>query len=196
MASKYVDFNVDTVYVRTNIQKTENDLYTYNELQMTYDEYAAYKDSLLIEDVEILKLELRKISKTIDIENSSYDEIQQYCIEKSKKNLEEHLSNNPILSTCHKEFEKLYSITKDKQTLLAQMIAITRLAIENNVEYQPSWNASGEECTYDWTLEELKQLSFEIENVVRPLISRQQKMEAKIKQSKTKEEILNININF
>lgn len=62
--------------------------------------------------------------------------------------------------------------------------------------FQPSWNARGEVCTYDWTLEELIVLGADIEAVVRPLVSAQQTMEAQIVSATTKEEILAINITF
>jgi hypothetical protein len=52
------------------------------------------------------------------------------------------------------------------------MILITQVAQQSVIDYQASWNATGEDCTYDWTIEGLKQLAFEIENVVRPLINK------------------------
>lgn len=63
-------------------------------------------------------------------------------------------------------------------------------------KYQPSWNASGEPCTYDWTLNELKQLAAEIEAVVRPLISRQQTMEVEIKSATTIDEVNGVSLSF
>lgn len=63
-------------------------------------------------------------------------------------------------------------------------------------KYQPSWNAAGEPCTYDWTLNELKQLAAEIEAVVRPLISKQQTMEVQIKGATTIEEAKSVSLSF
>lgn len=62
--------------------------------------------------------------------------------------------------------------------------------------FQPSWNARGEVCTYDWTIEELIVLGADIESVVRPLVSAQQTMEAQIMAATTKEDILAITITF
>lgn len=62
--------------------------------------------------------------------------------------------------------------------------------------FQPSWNARGEECTYDWTLEELVILGADIEARVRPLVSLQQSMESQIMSALTKEEILAVTITF
>lgn len=62
--------------------------------------------------------------------------------------------------------------------------------------FQPSWNARGEKCTYDWTLEELVILGADIEARVRPLVSLQQSMESQIMTALTKEEILAVTITF
>lgn len=63
-------------------------------------------------------------------------------------------------------------------------------------KYQPSWNAAGEPCSYDWTLNELKQLAAEIEAVVRPLISKQQTMEVEIKAATSIEAVKAVNLSF
>lgn len=122
--------------------------------------------------------------------------LKTQLIAKSKDNLEAYLVGNPITSSCHGGVAKQYTITKDKQALLTQMILITQVAINAGAEYQPSWNAQGEACTYDWTIAELQQLAFEIEAVVRPLVSHQQSIEADINNAETKEEVLAVNIEF
>ena len=62
--------------------------------------------------------------------------------------------------------------------------------------FQPSWNARGEVCTYDWTMEELIILGADIEAKVRPLVSLQQSMESQIMSATTREEILSVKITF
>ena len=62
--------------------------------------------------------------------------------------------------------------------------------------FQPSWNARGEECTYDWTLEELVVLGADIEAKVRPLVSLQQSMESQIMAATSRDEILEVVITF
>lgn len=133
---------------------------------------------------------------SFDYENATLEEVKAHQIELSKLTLENYLSSNTITSICHGSTEKQYTITKEKQTLLTQMILITQMAAQSNITYQSSWNAAGEACTYDWTLEELKQLAFEIEIIVRPLVSQQQTMEAKITAATTKDEILAVDITF
>ncbi len=138
----------------------------------------------------------KQVNPTIDIEACTLEELKAWQVNQSKKNLEAYLESNPIKSSAHGDIEKTYSITREKQSLLTQMILVTQLAIQSGVEYQPSWNAAGEACTYDWTLVELQQLAFEIEAVVRPLVSHQQTMEADINTAESKEAVLAVNIEF
>jgi hypothetical protein len=138
----------------------------------------------------------QKVNPTINIETCSLEELKTWQINVSKKNLEDYFINNPISSSCHGGVTKQYTITKEKQSLLAQMIIVAQLAINNNIPYTPSWNAQGEPCTYDWTLLELQTLAFEIENIVRPKISHQQMVEAQINACITKDDVLAIDITF
>ncbi|WMJ88850.1 hypothetical protein [Anaerocolumna sp. MB42-C2] len=133
---------------------------------------------------------------SLDLDTCTIEELKAYQIAKSKENLEAYLENNPVTSKCHGGIKKNYSITKEKQSLLTQMILITQVAIQAGIDYQPSWNAQGEPCTYDWTLAELQQLAFEAEAVVRPLVSKQQTIEAHINTAKTKDDVMIVNIEF
>jgi hypothetical protein len=132
----------------------------------------------------------------ININTATLEEVKMYQVVKSRKALETYLVTNPILSTCHNPNGAYYAITEDKQRYLTQMIMITQLAIQAGQEYLPSWNATGEPCTYDWTLEQLQQLAFEIESVVRPKITAQQTMEAQINACITKDEVLLVSVIF
>lgn len=137
-----------------------------------------------------------KIEPTIDINTCTLEDLKKWQIRLSNENLSAHLYKNPVFSTCHNPEGAYYSITSDKQTYLAQMIMVTQMAMQNNIPYQPSWNESGKPCTYDWTLEQLSQLAFEIESVVRPLINKQQLIEQQIKECETKEEVLEVDVEF
>lgn len=142
------------------------------------------------DDISKLKKEIAALNPDINLDTCSLDELKVYQITKSKKALEIYLEANPITSDCHGGIEKQYSITKEKQALLTQEIAIVQMAIQTGIEYQPSWNAADEPLTYDWTLEELKQLAFEVVTLVKPLVSHQQTIEANINAAQTKEEVL------
>lgn len=118
--------------------------------------------------------------------------LKEYRIKLSKVNLATYLKEHPVTSSAHQDKEGLYSITEEKQSLLMAMIMMATL----NPTYQPSWNTVGEPCSYDWTLDELKALAADIEKVVRPLISKQQKMESDINKAETIEAVKAISIVF
>ena len=132
----------------------------------------------------------------IDTDTCTLEQLKAYLTTKSKDNLESYLAAHPITSKAHKGVDKQYTITKEKQTLLTQMIMIAQVTVNAGQTYQPSWNAQGEPCTYDWTLQELQQLAFEAEAVVRPLVSHQQTMEAEINAAETKENALAVKVEF
>lgn len=122
-------------------------------------------------------------------------EKKESMIIQSRQNLADYLASHTVTSTCHGEPAE-YNITSEKQSYLASMIMTAQMAAEAGLDYQPSWNASGQVCTYDWTLEQLRQLAFEIEGVVRPLVSGQQTMETLIRAAVSEEELDGIDITF
>jgi predicted nucleic acid-binding Zn-ribbon protein len=146
-----------------------------------------------VEDVDKRVSDLEPVTDytTLDLEAA-----KQFRITESQTALEEYLAAHPITSTCHGGVEASYSITKEKQTYLQSMISVASLAAQSGVPYQPSWNATGEVCSYDWTLEELTQLAMEIEAVVRPLVSYQQTLENQIKAVTSMEELSAITIDY
>lgn len=120
---------------------------------------------------------------------------KQVLIAQSKRNLADYLASHTITSECHGE-AAAYSITSEKQSYLSCMIMTAQMAQAAGIDYQPSWNAAGQVCTYDWTLAQLQQLAFEIEAAVRPLVSKQQTMEMQLSASQSLEELENIDITF
>lgn len=143
-----------------------------------------------------LKSTVNSMIPNTNIDTMSLAEAKEYRIAESKSLLQEYLENNPITSTCHAGKEAKYSITSDKQQYLVSMIAVAEMAEKAGVQYQPSWNASGESCTYDWTVDELKQLAFEMETVVRPLVSKQQTIETTIRACKTISDVKAVEISY
>jgi translation elongation factor EF-G len=143
-----------------------------------------------------LNTKVNELNPSIDVNTCTLDELKNWYINLSKKNLENYFNTSTIESSCHGDVSKQYAISREKQLLLANMILITQMATQAGITYQASWNASGEPCTYDWTIAELQQLAFEIESIVRPKISEQQTIESNIKVCTTKDEILAIDITF
>ena len=127
--------------------------------------------------------------------NSVLDEAKMKKIAETKKALASFLDTHKISSSCHGEMKE-YSITSEKQQYLANMILTAQMAEQAGVEYQVSWNAAGEPCTYDWNVEQLRQLAFEIETDVRPLVSKQQAMEVQLREASNIEELHAIKIDF
>lgn len=148
-------------------------------------------------DIEKVIIDINnKLNPSINYNTCTIDEIKDWQIDKSKEKLDSYLNNNPIESNCHGGIMKRYSITKEKQALLTQMILVTQLALQKGNNYQPYWNATGETSTYDWTLDELQQLELEIDSFVRPMVNHQQMTEDQIRSAETKEEVLAISIEF
>lgn len=154
--------------------------------------------------VATMENKLATLESTIQAFNTEPDastmeltELKTFLIKKSSSALEKYLDLHPITSTCHGGISKEYSITSDKQQYLNQAIALATIAVQNGDEtYKISWNARGEECTYDWTVSEMIELAFEINQVVRPLISKQQSIETLINASVTTSEALTVEIKY
>ena len=151
----------------------------------------------LQERIKELEAEIIELTAEPDPSQMSLDELKEYKIMESKDNLDEWLASHPITSTVHDPEGAEYSITLEKQTLLANAITLANIHKMNNDDtYKISWNATGEENTYDWTLDQLQQLFVEIDAVVSPLVDAQQKMENAIKVATSKEDVLKVSLDF
>lgn len=154
------------------------------------------KNTSTNESVAALTTRVANIEPVTDYTKLSLDDAKKFRIAESKTVLADFLENHPVTSSCHGGTAAAYSITSEKQSFLQAMITITMLAQQSGVEYQPSWNAVGEACTYDWTLEELQQLAIEIEATVRPLVSHQQSLEKEILAVKNMNALKAVNISY
>ena len=151
---------------------------------------------MLQERIAELENEIVSLTTEPDPSQMTLDELKVYLVSQSKANLNTFLENNPISSSCHGGVAALYTCTLEKQQLLNNAIALCEIHNKLGDDYTPSWNAHGQECTYDWTLNELIVLAIQIEAVVKPLISAQQSMEAKINVATTTEEAMAVDITF
>ena len=150
----------------------------------------------LQERIAELEAEIITLTAEPDPSQMDLDQLKEYMISMSKMNLDVYLSEHPVVSTCHAGVEAEYTCTLEKQTLLNSAIAMAEIHNKLGTAYQASWNARGEECTYDWTLDELIMLAIDIEAFVKPLVSAQQSMESKINAATTKEEVFDVSISF
>lgn len=149
-----------------------------------------------LDQADALDKRVSVLEPVTDYTTLSLEDAITFRVKESAAALSEYLAANPITSTCHKGIAAKYSITKDKQEYLQSMISVCTLAKQSGTPYQPSWNATGEVCSYDWTIEELVQLAMEIEATVRPLVSYQQTIENQIKNCTTMDELKAIVINY
>lgn len=136
------------------------------------------------------QMSLFDVQKIIEVEDvASY---KQYKVIESNYNLARYTEVATVKSDAHKGEVAEYSISEDKQQRLMAMVMMATM----NPEYQASWNAAGEECTYDWTLDELQQLAADIEAVIRPLVSKQQSAESAIMAATTIAEIDEVDVTY
>lgn len=126
---------------------------------------------------------------------NSFENNKSEKIEYSKYLLEKYLSDNPLKSSCHNNSEDVYTVTSEKQTLMANNYLTYTISKEINGNAVLTWNSAGKECE-EWTEEEYLQLLLEISEYVKPLISLQQKYEVQINNCKTQEELDNIIIEY
>ena len=146
-------------------------------------------------EVAEVKVQVEDLTTEPDPTKMELADAIEYLSNDSKNQLSTYLETHPITSTVHGT-EARYSITKDKQNMLTSMILMTQMAKQNGLEYTPSWNATNEPCTYDWTVEQLQALAVQIEATVRPLISLQQTIESNIRKAKTVEDAIAANVKF
>jgi hypothetical protein len=118
-------------------------------------------------------------------------ELKQVKVSHSKQQLEEFLQNNPLQFTDG----KFYSVTKEKQTLLANALQVYQMKVQAGLPSALKWNATGEECT-EWTLEDLSALALAIADYVEPLVTKQQALEVQIRNAETLEELDLIKIDY
>lgn len=146
------------------------------------------------EDVTAVKTVVDALTPK-DPSEMTIDELKEYKILQSKTILAEYLASHPIQSECHGT-NAFYSVTSEKQQYLLSMISISEAAEAAGAPYTPSWNEAGKACTYDWTIDQLKQLALEMAIFVRPLVSKQQEMETKINSLTSEQEIMDYKISY
>ena len=124
-----------------------------------------------------------------------FEQNKKAKIELSKMLLEEHLKENPLISTAHGEKKGTYTVTQEKQNLLMSNYLTYQIEKQVNPEAVLTWNETGEECEV-WTEAEFLQLILEIKHYVYPLVSYQQAKEKQIRLCSTEEELADIIVDY
>lgn len=119
------------------------------------------------------------------------NEIKNAKIAKSKTDLKEYLASHP-LQWIDGEY---YSVTEEKQALLTSNLAAYQISSTIGEPMELTWNTTGDRCRA-WTYENLAALSLAIVKYVKPIVSKQQDIEVKIKECKSKNEVDNIEIKY
>lgn len=107
-------------------------------------------------------------------------------ITESKSSLKTYLEMYQFSSDCHNNTLAKYSITEEKQVLMATEYINYQVGKTNNEETVLKWNETGK-VSEIWTETEFTQLMVEIKNFVAPLVVKQQKYEEQIKSVTTME---------
>ncbi len=152
--------------------------------------YKTYDNLAINTENELVKIK-NEIDKGLIVLRKSFETEKQEKIIQSKQLLEEFLQNNPLQFTDG----KFYSVTKEKQTLLANALQVYQMKVQAGLPATLKWNATGEECV-EWLPENLTMLAFAIADYVEPLVAKQQALEVQIKNAQTLEELEAIEINY
>lgn len=118
-------------------------------------------------------------------------ELKQVKVSQSKQQLEEFLENNPLQFTDG----KFYSVTKEKQTLLANALQVYQIKVQAGLPATLKWNTTGDICR-EFTLEEITGLVVAITEYVQPRVEKQQALEVQIRNAETLEELDSIVIDY
>ena len=113
----------------------------------------------------------------------------------SEELLESYLADNPLRSMAHNNTEGVYSVTRDKQTLMTSQYMTYQIEKAVNPNATLTWNEAGRSCE-EWTEQEFMQLVLEIKAYVSPLISYQQKVEEQIRACTTQDALDAVVIDY
>lgn len=155
--------------------------------------------TVYLEKAKIIE-QLDSINTTLginqNVENMSLDDFKIYRVKESKNILEEYLLKNPLISSCHNQTEGVYSITLEKQNLM--LLNYTTYQLLKNTDPDNAiltWNETGKECE-PWAENEFIQLIFEVQNVIKPLVSAQQVIESEILSCGSFNDVLLVDIDY
>ena len=100
-----------------------------------------------------------------------------------------------MVSSCHGNTEKIYTVTSEKQSLFTSKYTAHITLLQAGIANDMTWNASGEPCEV-WTDEECIQFIAEMNIYVTALVSYQQHIEVEINLCESVEELNSIVIDY
>lgn len=120
--------------------------------------------------------------------------IKKQRIAYSKKLLAKFLEEHPFASTAH-GVVGIYAVTEEKQQLMALNYTTYQIQKAAGIDAVLTWNETGKACE-EWTEEQFVQLILEVQQYVKPLVTRQQHIEMEIQAAQTTQEVMDIEISF
>lgn len=162
----------------------------------TFTEYnTIYKhdgDTLILSSDGSVYVEPEQYEPIVDNITVDLDSVKRVRIQQSKTLLEKYLENHPLLYTDG----NYYSVTKNKQNLLAGKLLTYQLELQSGVENpELTWNRSGD-VLVPWAYENLVCLNNAIKTYVEPYVIKQQVYEKQINLSSTVEEVNDLVIDY
>lgn len=121
--------------------------------------------------------------------------IKNTLIQQSKTDLQEYITNHPLLSYAKHLEGRYYTVTQDKQQQLTSKLSLYTMSTQMGQPYQLTWNDAGNECE-PWTFEELSRLAAEMDAYITPLVSAQQRYEVQINNASTKAEMDAVTLDY
>ena len=205
ISNKKQEFFCDFIFLPLDYD-FDNNLMNY--ISVPYEMWGVFvEDEIPKNKVEELESQIKIIGEQIKEEewedfissiptsNLTLEEIKNKFILKSKENLSTYLENNPLYSNCHGGKYSYYTVTFEKQIQLTQKFTAHMVLTQAGIPDVITWNCTGGVCE-EFTDEEIIQLIYEMNAYVTPLVSKQQHLEKDIVSCETKEELLEINIEF
>lgn len=146
-----------------------------------------------------IKEEIENLKQAVGITDPNQmtlEEFKDYYIRLSKDKLDRYLTENPLVSDCHNDIESTYSITKEKQNLMA----VNYVTYMVKKQFDPdtavlTWNESGDICE-KWKEKEFWDLITEVDRVVKPLVLWQQILENRIRRCTSLEQVKKISFDY
>lgn len=127
-------------------------------------------------------------------DEEAIDFVKRQRISYSKKLLAKFLEEHPFASAAHGEVG-IYAVTEEKQQLMALNYTTYQIQKAAGIDAVLTWNETGKACE-EWTEEQFVQLILEVQQYVKPLVTRQQHIEMEIQAAQTAQEVMDIEISF
>ena len=172
-------------------------LYENEETQYSHTGYTTFYKYYFDEDFHYIVL--LNANEVGNIPVPTLEESKKEYVSTTKFLMDKFLEETKLPSIAHNDTLGYYSVTKEKQGLLADNFAayqLEKLVSPETAEF--TWNESGKSCHTcgEWTEAEAIQLMLEIKGFVKPVLAYQQEMEEQINACKTVPEVEGIVIDY